>query len=93
MWTNWQELKKRKRVNEFLRLAYQPYKWLIVIPFLFLITMGLGLICIIVGFIFSQDAADILAVFWSRLCCAIVPVKVRIKGKSNHSRHPLHFTA
>lgn len=61
MWTNSQDLKKRRRVNEFLRLAYQPYKWLIVIPFLFLVTMGLGLICILVGLIFSRDASDIPA--------------------------------
>ena len=61
-------------MNAFLKIAYQPYKWLVVIPFVFFITMLLGLICIVVGFVFSQDAADILAVTWSRLCCAIAPL-------------------
>ncbi len=68
-------------MNAFLKIAYQPYKWLVVIPFVFFITMLLGLICIVVGFVFSQDAADILAVTWSRLCCAIAPLRVIIQGK------------
>ncbi len=49
-------------------------------------TMITGCICVIVGFIFSQDAADILAVTWSRLSCAVGPVKVKIHGKKNYSR-------
>ncbi len=74
-------------MNTFLKIAYQPYKWLIVIPFVLLITMVLGLICIVVGFIFSQDAADILAITWSRLCCAITPLRVVIRGKKNYRHH------
>lgn len=74
-------------MNASLKIAYQPYKWLVVIPFVFFITMLLGLICIVVGFVFSQDAADILAVTWSRLCCAIAPLRVRIQGKKNYTRH------
>ena len=69
-----------------LKIAYQPYKWVFVIPFIILNTLVMGSICIVVGFFFSQDAADILAVTWSRLCCAAGPVKVRIKGKKNYSR-------
>ncbi len=49
-------------------------------------TMITGCICVIVGFIFSQDAADILAVAWSRLSCAVGPVRVKIHGKKNYSR-------
>ncbi len=74
-------------MNTFLKIAYQPYKWLVVIPFVFLSTLVLGLICIVVGFVFSQDAADILAVTWSRLCCAIAPLRVIIRGKKNYTRH------
>ncbi|MBU0971645.1 MAG: 1-acyl-sn-glycerol-3-phosphate acyltransferase [Proteobacteria bacterium] len=58
-----------------------------VIPFVFLITLVLGLICIAVGCIFSQDAANVLAVTWSRLCCAIAPLRVIVKGRKNYSRH------
>ena len=73
-------------MTTLLKIAYQPYKWFIAVPFLILNTLVMGSICIIVGFFFSQDAADILAVTWSRLCCAAGPVKVRIKGKKNYSR-------
>jgi len=47
-------------VSTFLKIAYQPYKWFIVIPFVLLVTMVLGLICIVVGFVIGQDAADSL---------------------------------
>lgn len=74
-------------MNPFLKIVYQPYKWLVVIPFVFFITMLLGLTCIVVGFVFSQDAADILAVTWSRLCCVIAPLRVIIHGKKKYNRH------
>lgn len=57
MWINWQNLKKKSppKSEYFLKLAYQPYKWLIVIPFLFTITLGMGLICIVEGWVWGQD--------------------------------------
>ncbi len=73
-------------MSTILKIIYQPYKWFIVIPFMILNTMIMGSICVVIGFIFSQDAADILAVTWSRLSCAIGPVRVRIHGKKNYSR-------
>ncbi|MBT3388427.1 MAG: 1-acyl-sn-glycerol-3-phosphate acyltransferase [Desulfobacula sp.] len=74
-------------MNPFLKIAYQPYKWIIVIPFIFLNTMILGLICIFTGLLLKQDAVNIIAVLWSKLCCSIVPVNVVIKGKKNYSRN------
>ena len=73
-------------MSTLLKIAYQPYKWLIAIPLLILNTLVMGLICILVGFFFSQDAADILAVAWSRICCAVGPVKVKIHGRRHFSR-------
>lgn len=73
-------------MSTLLKIAYQPYKWLIAIPLLILNTLVMGLICILVGFFFSQDAADILAVAWSRICCAVGPVQVKIHGKRHFSR-------
>ena len=74
-------------MTPFLKIAYQPYKWIMVIPFLFLITMFFGLIAIFTGLLFKQDAVNIVAVIWSRLCCAIVPLKVTIRGKKNYSKN------
>ncbi len=68
----------------FLKVAYQPYKWLFFIPFFVLWALFCGLICILVAFIFGPDTADFLAVLWSRLVCFFIPVRVRIKGRNNY---------
>lgn len=73
-------------MDTLLKILYQPYKWLVVIPFMILDTLVMGSICVVVGFVFSQDAADVLAVTWARLACAIAPLKVRIEGKEHYSR-------
>lgn len=54
---------------------------------MFAITMVLGLLCICVGIVFTQDAANMTAVIWSRLSCAIVPIRVTLTGKKNYTRH------
>jgi 1-acyl-sn-glycerol-3-phosphate acyltransferase len=72
-------------VSRILKWLYQPYKWLVVIPFMVIITLVLGLICVFVGAFFSQDAANALAVLWSRLACGIVPVKVKLTGTKNYT--------
>jgi len=74
-------------LETLLKIIYQPYKWLVVIPFMILNTLIMGSICIAVGFVFSQDAADVLAVAWSKLSCFIAPVKVNILGRENYSRY------
>jgi 1-acyl-sn-glycerol-3-phosphate acyltransferase len=73
-------------VKQIFRLVYQPYKWIVVVPFMLVITMVLGMICIAVGAVFTQDAANMVAVFWSKLACAIAPVKVALTGKKNYNR-------
>ncbi len=74
-------------MNPFLKIAYQPYKWIIVIPFLLMNTFVMGLICIVTGILFKQDAVHIIAVLWSKLCCTIAPVKVIIRGKNNYRKN------
>ncbi len=70
-------------MKQVLKLIYQPYKWIVVLPFMLAITMIMGLVCITVGAIFTQDAANVTAVLWSRLSCAIVPLRVVLTGKKN----------
>lgn len=70
-------------MNPVLKWLYQPYKWIIVVPLIFIFTMILGLVCILVSFIFKPDTANIVAVIWARLCCAIVPLTIRVKGRQN----------
>lgn len=73
-------------MSPFLKIAYQPYKWIIAIPFVFIVTMVLSLVAIFTGLLFNPDAVNIIAVTWARLCCAIVPLKVVIKGTDNYNK-------
>lgn len=72
-------------IKRFVKPIYQPYKWIIVVPFVFLVTMILGLICIFTGFLFRQDAANHVALLWARLCCAVVPMQLKIKNRHNYN--------
>lgn len=74
-------------MNPILKIVYQPYKWIIVIPFIFIVTMISGLAAIFTGLLFSQEAVNFIAVLWAKLCCAIVPLKIRINGKENYNRN------
>ncbi|WP_035236953.1 lysophospholipid acyltransferase family protein [Desulfobacter vibrioformis] len=72
-------------MNALFKIAYQPYKWMIVIPAMFLNTLVIALICIVVGAVFNPDKADALAVIWARIFCAIAPIRVRIQGRQNYN--------
>lgn len=72
-------------MNALFKIAYQPYKWIIVIPAMVLNTLVMGLICIVVGAVFNPDKADALAVTWARIFCAIAPIRARIQGRQNYN--------
>lgn len=72
-------------MNALFKIAYQPYKWIIVFPAMFLNTLAMALICIVVGAVFNPDKADALAVIWARIFCAIAPIRVRIQGRQNYN--------
>lgn len=74
-------------MSPLLKLLYQPYKWFFVLPLVFIFTFVFGIIAILTGIILGQNAVDIVAVVWARLCCAIVPLKVRIRGTRNYTRN------
>lgn len=71
--------------NLFLRIAYQPYKWIVVIPLAVMATLIGGLICILTVFLFDENRADAVAVAWARFCCAIIPVRLKVVGNENYS--------
>jgi len=71
-------------VNALFNIAYQPYKWIIVFPAMVLTTLVMGLTCIFVGAVFSPDKADVPAVAWAKIFCAIAPIRVRIQGRQNY---------
>lgn len=72
-------------MNTLFKIAYQPYKWIVVIPVMVLNTLVMALSCIVVGAVLNPDMADVLAVIWARIFCAIAPIRVRIQGRQNYN--------
>jgi len=65
-------------------VLYQPYKWLVFIPFLVLSTIILGVPgCFIGWFISPKLASRISAVTWAKLNAWATPMFVRVMGSEN----------
>ncbi len=71
-------------MKRFLRVVYQPYKLVFVIPFMILSTLVHGVIIIFLGFVLGRGAGNIVAVSWSKLACLVGPVGVKIRGRDNY---------
>lgn len=79
-------MKKKTAVElkKLLRIAYQPYKWFFVIPFMVLSTVFHSLVCLMIGLVFGRGSGNIAAVSWSKLACLVGPVRVKIFGRENY---------
>ncbi|MCK5097521.1 MAG: 1-acyl-sn-glycerol-3-phosphate acyltransferase [Desulfobacteraceae bacterium] len=64
---------------------YQFYKWLFLFPFILLLTIILGLGCIVAALTLGEKATNIFAVAWAKAACFFVPVKVKVLGEENFS--------
>ncbi len=65
-----------------LRLLYQPYKWLVVIPFLAVSTLILGTLAVAIAtFIGPKVASLTCGVWWARLNSFVTPMLVSVRGK------------
>lgn len=66
-----------------LRLFYQPYKWLIGIPFMLLNTVLMGGFCLLLCMINGRLAGRWAARPWARLNMLATPASVKISGENN----------
>ena len=65
-----------------LHALYQPYKWLVVIPFLVGSTLILGTLAVVIAtFVDPKLASQTCGVWWSRLNSFITPMSVSVKGR------------
>lgn len=65
------------------KILYQPYKWLIFIPFLAVNTLIFGFLAIVISLTFGQKAGSYVGgVLWSRLNGALTPMFVKVHGRS-----------
>ena len=70
--------------RKILYMLYQPYKWLVFIPFLVINTLLFGIIAVIVSSLVNQRIGSYFGgVIWSRLNALLTPVLVTVKGKEH----------
>lgn len=69
-------------MKTILILLYQPYKWLIYIPFLAVNTVIFGILAIVLSLLVNQKVGSYVGgVIWSRLNTLLVPAFVVTLGK------------
>jgi 1-acyl-sn-glycerol-3-phosphate acyltransferase len=76
------DLHRAPTVRNLLHILYQPYKWLVVIPFLLLSTFFLGGVAILIATTISPKLASATCgVWWSRLNSYMTPMLVSVRGR------------
>ncbi len=71
-------------MRKFLRLLYQPYKFLVLIPLTVLATCFFVLLGVVIVFLFNDRVAHrTTGVWWSRLISCITPIRVKGNGNRN----------
>ncbi|MCC5929331.1 MAG: 1-acyl-sn-glycerol-3-phosphate acyltransferase [Cyclobacteriaceae bacterium] len=71
-------------MKKVLYILYQPYKWLIFIPFLAINTAMFAILAILLAIISNQKIASwVGGVLWARLNSFLTPIWVRVKGRKN----------
>jgi len=69
-------------MRNFLRILYQPYKWLVYIPFLIVSTLVLGAAAIVIATTISPKLASATCgVWWARLNSFMAPMFVTVRGR------------
>ncbi len=74
-------------MNKLLFYLYQPYKWLIYIPFLILSTFIFGILAILLSFINKKLSSQIGGAAWARLNGMIALVRVVVSGKNHINKN------
>lgn len=71
-------------MKQFLHLLYQPYKWLIYIPFLAASTLVFGITAALLAVFVSPKLASFIGgALWAKLNCIVTPIFVKVKGREN----------
>lgn len=75
-------------VRKLLFVLYQPYKWLVYIPFLVVSTLTFGAIAVILSTLVNQKIGSFIGgAVWSRLNGYMTPIFVKVLGKENIDKH------
>jgi 1-acyl-sn-glycerol-3-phosphate acyltransferase len=70
--------------RKILYIIYQPYKWLVFIPFVAVNTLLFGIIAVLVSSLVNQRIGSYFGgVLWARLNAFFTPMFVTVKGKEH----------
>jgi len=71
-------------MKKILHFVYQPYKWLVYIPFFCLSTVVFGSIAATLAFLINERVASFVGgVIWARLNAWMAPIFVKVSGREN----------
>ena len=71
-------------MRKLLFIVYQPYKWLIYVPFLIVSTLVFGALAVILSALINQKVGSFIGgVIWARLNSYLTPIFVKVIGKEN----------
>lgn len=71
-------------MRKFLHLLYQPYKWLVYIPFLAASTFVFGITAALLAIFVSPKIASFIGgALWAKLNCYMTPIFVKVTGREN----------
>ena len=71
-------------LRKLLYILYQPYKWLIFLPFLIINTLFFGIVAVLVSSLINQRIGSYFGgVIWSRLNAFFTPMIVKVTGREN----------
>lgn len=71
-------------MRKLLHLLYQPWKWLIYIPFLGISTIVFGFTAVVLAFLINARVASFVGgAVWARLNALFAPIIVKRSGKNN----------
>lgn len=62
---------------------YQPYKWLVFLPLMFVASIVFALLSALLALLISPRAGNYTGHCWARLACWLTPVLAFVKGKEN----------
>ena len=67
----------------FFYYLYQPYKWLIYIPFLGISTIFFGLLTVLVTILLGPKIGNYCGVLWARSNALFIPMLVKVEGRQH----------
>lgn len=71
-------------MSTFLKIIYQPYKWLIYLPLMIVVTIVAALLAVVLSTVVSQRVGSkVGGSYWSRVVGFITPMRVKVWGSGH----------